>query len=72
VSKRAWLIFATIQIIGSVLAGYGTTYSESVFVRGSWLLGFILLVPGNLPGLAVSDVLSHQTSLRLLSGRHRL
>ena len=58
-SKRAWLIFATIQIIGSILAGYGTTYSESVFARGSWLLGFILLFPGNLPGLAVSDVLAH-------------
>ena len=58
-SKRAWLIFATIQIIGSILAAYGTTYSESIFVRGSWLLGFLLLFPGNLAGLAVSDVFTH-------------
>jgi hypothetical protein len=59
VSKRAWLIFATIQIIGSILAAYGTTYAESVFVRGSWLVGFLLLFPGNLPGLAVSAALTH-------------
>ena len=58
-SKRAWLIFAAIQIIGSILAAYGTTYSESPFVRGSWLVGFILLFPGNLPGLAVSSALTH-------------
>jgi hypothetical protein len=59
VNKRAWLIFAAIQIVGSILAAYGTTYSESAFVRGSWLVGFLLLVPGNLPGLAVSAALTH-------------
>jgi hypothetical protein len=59
VSKRAWLTYATIQVIGSIFAGYGTTYSDSVFARGSWLLGFILLFPGNLPGLAASDVFTH-------------
>ena len=59
VSKRAWLIFAAIQIIGSILTAFGTTYSESAFVRGSWLVGFLLLFPGNLPGLAVSAALIH-------------
>ena len=58
-SKQAWLIFAAIQITGSVLAGYGTTYSDSAIVRGSWLLGLLLLFPGNLAGLAVSDALTH-------------
>jgi len=34
-------------------------YSESAFVRGSWLIGFLLLLPGNLPGMAVGQTLIH-------------
>jgi hypothetical protein len=59
VSKRAWLVFAAIQTIGCILAGYGTVYSESAFVRGSWLLGLFLLLPGNLPAAAVGQKLIH-------------
>jgi hypothetical protein len=59
VSKRAWLVFGAVQIIGSILAGYGTVYSESAFVRGSWLCGFLLLLPGNLPAMALNQKLVH-------------
>ena len=58
-SKRAWLVFAAIQTIGCILASYGTVYSESSFVRGSWLVGFLLLLPGNLPAMAVGQTLIH-------------
>jgi hypothetical protein len=57
--KRAWLVFAAIQLAGCVFAGYGTVYSESAPVRLSWLLGFLLLLPGNLPAQAVSQALIH-------------
>jgi hypothetical protein len=59
VSKRAWLIFGAVQIIGCILAGYGTVYSELAFVRGSWLCGFLLLLPGNLPAMALNQKLVH-------------
>jgi hypothetical protein len=59
VRKRSWLIFGAVQIIGCILAGYGTVYSESAFVRGSWLCGFLLLLPGNLPAMALSQTLVH-------------
>ena len=59
VSKRAWLVFGVVQIVGCILAGYGTMYSESAFVRGSWLCGFLLLLPGNLPAMAVNQKLLH-------------
>ena len=59
VSRRAWLVFAAIQTIGCVLASYGTVYSESAFVRGSWLIGFLLLLPGNLSAMAVGQTLIH-------------
>jgi hypothetical protein len=59
VSKRAWLVFAAIQTVGCILASYGTVYSESAFVRGSWLIGFLLLLPGNLPAMAVDQKLIH-------------
>lgn len=58
-SRRAWLVFAAIQLIGCALASYGTVYSESAFVRGSWLVGFLLLLPGNLPAMAVGQTLIH-------------
>ena len=58
-SKRAWLVFAAIQTIGCVLASYGTVYSESAFVRGSWPMGFLLLSPGNLPAMALGQKLIH-------------
>jgi hypothetical protein len=51
VSRRAWAVFGAIQAIGCIFAGYGTVYSESVFVRGSWLIGFFILLPGNLPAI---------------------
>jgi hypothetical protein len=59
VGKRAWLVFAAIQVTGCVLASYGTVYSESAFVRGSWLAAFLLLLPGNLAALAASQTLIH-------------
>lgn len=58
-SKRAFLVFAVVQIVGCILASYGTVYSESAFVRGSWLIGFLLLLPGNLPAIAVGQTLIH-------------
>jgi hypothetical protein len=57
VSKRTWLTFAVIQAVGCTLASFGTVYSESAFVRGAWLVGFLLLVPGNLPAMALSQTL---------------
>jgi hypothetical protein len=59
VTKRAWLVFSATQTIGCVLASYGTVYSESAFVRGSWLIGFFLLLPGALPAMAVGQTLIH-------------
>jgi hypothetical protein len=59
VSKQSWLIFSIVQVVGCILAGYGTVYSESTFVRGSWLCGFLLLLPGNLPAMALSQTLVH-------------
>jgi hypothetical protein len=59
VSKRTWLVFGFVQIVGCILAGYGTVYSESAFVRGSWLCGFLLLLPGNLPAMALNQKLVH-------------
>jgi hypothetical protein len=53
------LIFVAVQIAGCVFASYGTVYSESAFVRGSWLVGFLLLLPGNLSAQAASQVLFH-------------
>jgi len=62
VSKRAWLVFTTIQAVGCILAGYGTVYSESAFVRWSWLIGFLLLLPGNLAAMALDPMLVHVRS----------
>jgi hypothetical protein len=59
VSKRAWLIFGALQIVGCVVASYGTVYSESAFVRGSWFCGFLLLLPGSLPATILSQELVH-------------
>jgi hypothetical protein len=53
------VIFGAVQIIGCVLAGYGTVYAESAFVRGSWLCGFLLLLPGYLPAAALNEKLVH-------------
>ncbi|HEV3511222.1 MAG TPA: hypothetical protein VGS05_05925 [Candidatus Sulfotelmatobacter sp.] len=58
-SKRAWVVFGSVQIIGCILATYGTVYSESTFVRGSWLFGFLLLLPGNLPAMALDQKMMH-------------
>jgi hypothetical protein len=54
--KMTWLFFCAFNLLGSVFASYGTVYSESAFVRWSWLAGFILLLPGYFAGLAVSQV----------------
>jgi hypothetical protein len=52
-------VFATIQTTGCILASYGTVYSESAFVRGSWLVGFLILLPGNLPAMAAGQTFIH-------------
>jgi len=59
VNRRTWLVFGAFQIVGCTLASYGTVYSESAFVRGSWLCGFLLLLPGNLPAMALNQKLVH-------------
>ena len=58
-SKRAWLVFLAIQTAGCAFASYGTVYSESAFIRDSWLVGFVLLLPGNLPAQTASQVMIH-------------
>lgn len=57
-SKRAWLVFAAIQTTGCILASYGRMYSESAVVHGSWLIGFFILLPGNLATVAAGQRLS--------------
>jgi hypothetical protein len=57
--KRGLLGFVVIQTAGCVFASYGTVYSESAFARASWLLGFLLLLPGNLAAQATIQVLIH-------------
>jgi hypothetical protein len=54
--KKLWVVFAGVNLAGCVFASYGTVYSESAFVRWSWLAGFVLLLPGNLAAMAVSQV----------------
>src|SRR5436190_852803 len=63
-SGSLWLLlrgfgFGAVQVVGCILASYGTMYSESAFVRGSWLCGFLLLLPGNLPAMALDQTLWH-------------
>jgi hypothetical protein len=53
------VVFAALQTTGCILASYGTVYSDSAFVRGSWLVGFFLLLPGDLPAMAVAQTLIH-------------
>lgn len=57
--RRTWVVFCAIQLVGCVFAGYGMVYSQSAFVRSSWLAGFILLLPGNLPATLVAQTLIH-------------
>jgi hypothetical protein len=57
-SKRAWLSFTVVQILGCFFASYGIEYTTSAFVRASWLIGFLLLLPGNVPALAVNETLT--------------
>ena len=56
-SKRAWLIFGAVQMVGCILVGYGTMLSESALVRGSWLSGRLLLLLGWLPAMVVVQVI---------------
>jgi hypothetical protein len=58
-SKRAWMSFTVVQLLGCIFASYGTEYTTSAFVRASWLIGFLLLLPGNIPALAVNEPLTH-------------
>ena len=57
--RRTWVVFCAIQLVGCVFASYGTVYSESAFVRSSWLAGFFLLLPGNLPATLLAQTLIH-------------
>ena len=52
-------MFFAVQLAGCIFASYGTGYSESAFVRSSWLVGFILLLPGNLPATLLAQKLIH-------------
>jgi hypothetical protein len=51
-SKRAWLAFAAVQVIGCILAFGGAMYRESVFV-----CGFRLLLPGYLAAMVLTQKL---------------
>ena len=57
--RRTWVVFCAVQLVGCIFASYGTVYSESAFVRSSWLVGFLLLLPGNLPATALAEKLIH-------------
>ncbi|HEY6388624.1 MAG TPA: hypothetical protein VIX91_23345 [Candidatus Acidoferrum sp.] len=57
--RRTWVVFFAVQLVGCILASYGTVYSESAFVRSSWLVGFLLLLPGNLPATLLAQKLIH-------------
>jgi hypothetical protein len=59
VQRRTWVVFCAVQLVGCIFASYGTVYSESAFVRSSWLVGFLLLLPGNLPATALAEKLTH-------------
>jgi hypothetical protein len=54
--KKTWLFFCGLNLLGCVFASYGTVYSESAFVRWSWLAGFILLLPGDIVAMTVTQV----------------
>lgn len=58
-TRRTWVVFFAVQLVGCILASYGTVYSESVFVRSSWLVGFLLLLPGNVPATLLAQRLIH-------------
>ena len=55
--RRMWVVFCAVQLVGCIFASYGTVYSESAFVRSSWLAGFLLLLPGNLPATMLAQKL---------------
>ena len=57
--RRTWVVFCAVQLVGCIFASYGTVYSESAFVRSSWLVGFLLLLPGNLPATLLAQKLIH-------------
>jgi len=59
VKRRTWVVFCAVQLVGCIFASYGTVYSESAFVRWSWLAGFLLLLPGNLPATLLAEKLIH-------------
>gem|GEM_PF-5155415 len=52
-------MFCAVQLVGCIFASYGTVYSESAFVRSSWLVGLLLLLPGNLPAALLAQELIH-------------
>jgi putative exporter of polyketide antibiotics len=58
-SKQAWVSFTVVQLLGCIFASYGTEYTSSAFLRASWLIGFLLLLLGNIPALAVNEPLTH-------------
>jgi hypothetical protein len=53
--KKRWLLFSGLNLLGCAFAAYGTAYSESAFVRWSWLAGFIFLLPGYIAAVAVNQ-----------------
>lgn len=57
--RRTRVAFCAVQLVGCILTSYGTVYSESAFVRLSWLMGFILLLPGNLPATLIAQIPIH-------------
>jgi hypothetical protein len=57
--RRTWIVFCAVQLVGCIFASYGTVYSESAFVGSSWLAGFPLLLPGNLPATMLAQKFVH-------------
>ena len=52
-SRRAWLVLLVLNSLGCITATYGTVESESAFVRWSWLVSLVSLLPGNLVAMAI-------------------
>ena len=51
--RRAWLVFLVLNSLGCITATYGSVESKSAFVRWSWLVSLVSLLPGNLVAMGI-------------------
>ena len=54
-NRRAWQIFWVLNTVGCITAAYGSVESESPFIRWSWMVSLVSLVPGNLVAMVAID-----------------